>query len=249
MAVTQASGRNKTGLGSLVAASRLGLTVVAPPSRWLASLVGIAAIMAVQLLIMKSSDLASEQSVAAAAVSLLSFIVPIVCVSNATNAFGSAVNNDTLIYPWLRPVPRWQLALGFVAAVWTLMLSAVIVSSLVLIPFGAPMDLVIGLMVAGGLGVIAYSPVFTALGVRFKRASSIGLVYIVLIDTFLSNFNSTMARISIRNYTTSVLTELVDDAGSPPFGVGTGMALLILGLIAAAGVALTVVFLKRADVA
>ncbi len=58
-----------------------------------------------------------------------------------------------------------------------------------------------------------------------------------------------MARISIRNYTTSVLTQIVDDAARQPFAVDTGMALLILGLITALGVGLTVVFLKRADVA
>lgn len=258
MAVTVPSERRKTGLASLAASYRLGLTVVAPRSRWIASLAGITAIMAVQLLIVKSSDLESDESVVAAAFSLLSFIIPIFCVSNATNAFGSAVNNDTLIYPWLRPVPRWQLALGFTAAVWSLMLSAVVVSALVLIPFGAPLDLVLGLMVSGGLGVIAYSAVFTALGARFKRASVIGLVYVVLIDSFFSNLNQAMARISIRSYTTAVLSEIVDsaglsaivdDVGTARFATGMGPSVLILGVITALGVGLTVLFLKRADVA
>ena len=249
MAATQTAARGKTGFGSLVASYRLGMTVVAPPSRWIASLAGVAVIMAVQLLIMKSSDLDTKQAVAAAAMSLLLFIIPIFCVSNATNAFGSAVNNDTLIYPWLRPVPRWQLALGFTAAVWTLMLSAVAVSSLILIPFGAPLELVLGLLVSGSLAVIAYSAVFTALGVRFKRASSIGLVYVVLIDTFLSLFNQAMARISIRNYSNGVFSAIVDDAEPARFAVGLAPSLLVLALITALGLALTVVLLKRADVA
>lgn len=247
MAATSTA-RPKPGLGSVAAAYRLGLTTVAPPARWIASLAGIAGIMILQLLIVRSSDLADERAVEVAAFSLILFIVPIFCVSNASNAFGSAVNDDTLVYPWLRPAPRWHLALGFTAAVWTLMLTAVAVSALVLFPFGAPADLVLGLAVGGGLGAIAYSAVFTGLGVRFKRASSIGLVYVVLVDTFFSQANQAMARISIRNYAGSVMAAVADESAGR-FGVDPPLAVIILGLFTVAGIALTTVLLKRASVA
>lgn len=243
--------RRKVGIGGLLACYRLALATVVPRARLIVTVVGFLGLLALPVLIARTAETSPRESAQLALGVLLTLAVPIFCVSNATNAFGAAVTSDTLVYPWLRPVARWQLALAYCAAIWTLMLPAIALTAAASLLLGASAENALGYAAAGAVGVTAYTPIFVALGIRFKRASSIGLVYVILLDTFFSFSNEFIARLSIRNYATSVFAAISDDghAADSAFLVDVGPALLALGLFAAFGIALSIVFLKRANVA
>ena len=60
---------------------------------------------------------------------------------------------------------------------------------------------------AAGVGVIGYCGMFTALGLRFKRALVWGLAYIVLWEWYVSSASRTASRLALRAYTHSVVSE------------------------------------------
>src|ERR1700722_11590755 len=68
----------------------------------------------------------------------LSLLIPVVALMFASAALGDLAEDGTLVYLWLRPLPRWQLAVAAVAA------SVTVVVPLAVAP------LVIGAALSGG---------------------------------------------------------------------------------------------------
>ena len=191
---------------------------------------------------------------------VIGLLVPIFVVSTASNVLGASVADSTLIYPWLRPAARWQLAVGHVAAALTLNVpvavlcagggAAVLARGLDEIPGGGGQLILVAVLTAG-LTALAYTPIVTALGVRFKRASTFAFVYIFLLEQLFARNSAGVGRLSVQTYIRSIYYGI--SAEEPGFEVGAlvspGVAWMTIGLIVALGTALTAFFLKRADVA
>jgi ABC-2 type transport system permease protein len=179
----------------------------------------------------------------------LSLLAPVVALLLASAALGGPHEDGTLVYLWLRPVARWRLALAAAAAALT------VVAPLVVIPLtlgalaaGTAADVVGATALANGVAVIAYTGLFTWLGLRVRRPLAWGLAYILIWEGFVAAAGAGASRLAIRSYTRSILAEVTDvrlRLSDTPLPV----AVLVPVVVGALAVWLTGRRLARTDVA
>lgn len=175
-------------------------------------------------------------------------VVPICALMFASSALGDTVDDRTLVYLWLTPVPRWRTATAAVLASITVALPLVFVPLvLAAAATGAGGALVGATAVATIVGTIGYAGVFAALGLRFKRALVWGIAYILIWEGFIATASETAAKLSLRAYTASILSQYT--------GVGLRLGTLTVAsgivvplLVAVAFTALTARLLDRATI-
>lgn len=137
----------------------------------------------------------------------LSLLTPVVSLVFGTGSLGDLVDDRTLVYLWLPPVPRWSIAL----AAWSATLVAcfpfaVVTSAITALATGGGGDLLIGTIWSSLLALIAYSGLFTALGLRYRRALVWGFAYLLIWENFIAQAGNGTARMSILSYARSVLS-------------------------------------------
>ncbi len=137
----------------------------------------------------------------------ISLLVPVVSLVFACGSLGDLVDDQSLVYLWLPPVPRWVIALAAWASTATICLPAVTIPLVVaaVVTKGGGF-LIEGVAVSAVLGVIAYTGLFTALGLRFRRALLWGLAYLLLWENFIANAGAGTARLSVLSYLRSLLS-------------------------------------------
>lgn len=137
----------------------------------------------------------------------LSLLTPVVALVFGAGALGDLVDDRSLVYLWLPPVPRWVIALAaWVATLIVCVPFTVGVSVVMAAVTGGGGDLVLGTMWASLLGLVAYSGLFTALGLRFRRALVWGFAYLLIWENFIAQAGDGAARLSILSYLRSVLS-------------------------------------------
>lgn len=179
----------------------------------------------------------------------LAILVPVVSLIVASSALGDLVDDQTLVYLWLRPVARWKMAVAALAATLTLALP------LVLIPIAGEAALVdqhVGLVSAAlraaAIATIAYSAVFVALGFKVRRSLVWGLAYVLIWENAVARVASGAARLSIQSYARSLLFRL--SGGEPPALSPPRVSSYVVPLVVSAvAVALTARWLHRTEVA
>lgn len=137
----------------------------------------------------------------------LSLLTPVVSLVFGSGSLGDLVEDRSLVYLWLPPVPRWTIAL----AAWMATLTAcfpfvVIVSAVTALATGGGTDLLIGTIWSSVIALVAYSGLFTALGLRFRRALVWGFAYLLIWENFIAQAGNGTARLSILSYARSVLS-------------------------------------------
>ena len=130
-----------------------------------------------------------------------------IALSLGSAALGNLVEDRTLVYLWLRPVNRHSIATAAMAAVLTVVAPTLVVVMTVAAVVTGVDDLVAATAVATALAVFAYSGIFLALGLRFKRSLLIGLGYIAIWELLMSRLGDWFARLSIRSYPMSILSD------------------------------------------
>lgn len=133
-------------------------------------------------------------------------VVPVCTLLFASSALGDTVDDRTLVYLWLSPVRRWRIAAAAALAAVTVTVPLVLVPTVAAAAaIGAGGDLVVGAAVATVVGVVGYAGLFTALGLRVRRALMWGLAYVLLWEGFVATASETAAKLSLRAYTASIL--------------------------------------------
>jgi ABC-2 type transport system permease protein len=178
----------------------------------------------------------------------LSVLVPVVALVFASAAFGDLVEDGTLVYLWLRPIPRWQLAaaayLAAITAIMPLTLVPLVVASGLT---GGGGDVVVGAALSSLVGVIAYSGIFCALGLRAQRSLAWGLGYILIWEGFVASAGKGASRVAVRAYTRSVLSWSAD----VPIKLATispGVAVIVPLVVAAVALVYVTRRLHRHDI-
>ena len=145
----------------------------------------------------------------------LTVTVPLTTLVFASAALGDIIDDGTMVYLWLRPVPRFRIVAAAAAATLTIVLPLVVLPLVIAAGLtGAGSDVVIGAALSASFGVLAYTGVFVMLGVRVKRSLVWGLLYIFIWEGFVANAGKTASRLAIRAYTRSILSDI---ALPPPF--------------------------------
>jgi ABC-2 type transport system permease protein len=141
---------------------------------------------------------------------LIAGILPIVTMALATSAFGNELEDKTLGYLVLMPVPRWQIVLPKV-------LASLIICGPILLAGGVAATLLgfdgearpaIAVAVALGAGVLAYAAIFTWAGLVTTRALPFALVYVLLWEGVISSFIDGVNYLSVRGYTLAIMSGL-----------------------------------------
>lgn len=179
----------------------------------------------------------------------LAVFVPVVVLVLSTAALGDLIDDSTLGYLWLRPVPRSTLAVAALAAALTVTLPLTIVPlAAMAILVGGSGALVVATVVATALTVVAYAGVFVAVGCIARRALTWGILYILVWEGFIARAGTASSRFSVQYYARSVLAEMADVELSLA-GAGFVASVVVPLGVAAAGVAFTAARLRRIDVA
>ena len=217
----------------------------------LAALVLVGAVSAGIAIAVGASDNQSDPlEVGVELISSLHFtlLVPIIALVFASAALGDMREDGTLVYLWLRPMDRWPIVVGAWLASITISLpltiAPLVVSSIALDGGG---DLLTATVLAGVVGVVAYSALFVLLGLLLKNSIVWGLGYIMIWEGLIAAFGSFAAKLAIRGYTRSILTSITAialDLGD----LSLAVAVVVPLIVAAAALTLASVRLRAMDV-
>jgi ABC-2 type transport system permease protein len=216
----------------------------------LARLLGIGALGALALLlgVFARADDNSAQAAADAVSSYgLAILVPLATLWLGAASVGDLVEDRLLVYLWLKPVARWQLPAA-----------AILATATVVLPLTA-LPLVLSAVIAGSahvawatalgapLAALAYSGLFVAAGIWFRRAIWWGLAFVLIWENAVAYVAEGTSRVTVVGWASSILGRAPDvdvqlDAGS------AAAALVILPAIAIAGWLLATWRYRRADV-
>jgi ABC-2 type transport system permease protein len=143
------------------------------------------------------------------------------------------VEDKLLVYLWLKPVPRWQLPAAAILA------TASLVVPLTALPLMVSALLAAGevawpALLAASLAALAYSGLFAAAGIWFRRAVWLGLVFILIWENVVAYAAEGSARYTVLGWASTILglapgVDVELDAGS------VAAAFVILPGIAVAG--------------
>lgn len=176
-------------------------------------------------------------------------VVPIVSLVFASAALGDAREDGTLVYLWLRPIDRWPIVVGAWLAAITVSLPLTIGPlALAAAVSGGGADLVTATVVACVVGVVAYTAVFTLLGLLVRNSIVWGLGYILIWEGVISGLAPSAANLALAGYTRSIITDLTD-VELALGGKSLGVAVLVLLVVAVAALALASRRLRDMDVA
>jgi ABC-2 type transport system permease protein len=179
----------------------------------------------------------------------LAVVLPVSTLVFASSSFGDLVEDQTLVYLWLRDVPRWLLSAAAVLSTLTIVIPLVALP-LVATAVAAELDsdAILASVIATVVGALAYTGAFTALGLRAKRALAWGLLYIFIWEQFIARAGQGVRRFALSAYTRSVLSKIsgisITDADISSF-----YAVLIPIMVGIAAFGYITIRLHRHDVA
>jgi ABC-2 type transport system permease protein len=203
-------------------------------------LLGISALSAVAVLLGLFARSDADSSRAAADVVSgygLGILVPLAALWLGTSALGDLVEDRLLVYLSLKPVPRWQLPAAAVLA------TAIVVVPLTALPLVASTlvagaaDVAWATLAAASLGALAYSGLFVAAGLWFRRAAWWGLAFVLLWENAAAYSAEGTARFTVAGWASAVLALAPDvdvqlDAGSAGVACGVLLAVTVVAWLA-----------------
>ncbi len=179
--------------------------------------------------------------------SLLIFI-PLVVLIFASATLGTLREERTLVYFWLRPIGRWQIALASFVSGLAVLIPVITLPTLLLAAIIGDGADIAGVLIAGLIGIVAYGALFTFLGLLTQRALVWGLIYIILWEGFIGGLSRAASRVSIRSYTRSALSNIADAPSVIDSPESMAVVIIVTVLVALAGLALTTLLLTNLDV-
>ena len=181
----------------------------------------------------------------------LAGLVPIVSLVFGSAALGDPNEDGTLVHLWLRPVSRWSLVLSsWITASLTGLLFATVPLIVASALASVGSSFIVGTALSSAIGVVAYSALFVALGLRTNRSLAWGLGYILLWEGSIGQAGTGLSRLAVRTYTSSLLRSFSDDADVRiKFATSTFGAVVGAALACAIGLALARRLLSRIDTA
>jgi ABC-2 type transport system permease protein len=176
-----------------------------------------------------------------------SVVAPVATLVVASAALGDLRDDKTLVYLWLRPIPRLAIAGGAVMASLAVALPSVIIPIVISAVLSGVGDLVVASLVASIIAVIGYTGLFVAMGMRLSRPFLWGLAYILIWEDFIAFAGDGTARLSIRSYAWSTLHRAtgVDLRGADRSSVASWIVPVVVLVV---GTALTTWWLRRREI-
>ncbi len=214
-----------------------------------ARVLGIAALGAVSILlgVLTRFDADSAQASADAVGAYgLGLALPLATLWLGTLVLGDLVEDRLLVYLWLKPVARWQLPLAAVLATATLVVPLMVLPIAVTpLVAGAP-EVVPAAFLAAALAALAYSGIFVAAGLWFRRAAWWGLAFVLLWENALAYLAEGFSRFTVVGWAGAVL-EGASDVSAPVDAGSLAAGVVVLVAVAVAGWLVAVVRYRRGE--
>lgn len=179
----------------------------------------------------------------------LTVVVPIVALVFAAGVLGNSRDDGTLVYLWLRPLRRWPIALGAYASALTIIapltIVPIVVSAILIDPSST---LFLAVLMSSAVAVVGYTGMFVLLGSLLRKSIVWGLAYIIIWEGIASSLGKAAARLSIRGYASSILSERTG-VSVDTFSVSQAWGIAVPVAVAAVAIMLTAIRLDRVDVA
>jgi ABC-2 type transport system permease protein len=168
-------------------------------------------------------------------------LAPLVALLYAAGMIQDEVEEQTLTYLLLRPLPRWALYLAKLAAAWlvTAVLTGVFTTlALAVVWWGQP-ELwgdVLPVRAAKVAGLLAlaqfgYCALFGALGLFTRRSLLVGLAYIVAFEGLLANVRIVARQLTVMYYFRVLAVHWLDPAGQKAWGIDLDAAPAAAGCV------------------
>ena len=198
---------------------------------------------------------------------LIAIVLPLVVAILATTALGEEVEDRTLAFIVLRPVPKWQIILAKYGAV-------VILAALPLLIFGAVtagiafigdvsgesafdyetvIKPILGVVAGLAVGIGAYAAAFLWLGLISGQALGFAIVYVLVWEGIAAGIFAGIQYLSIRSYSVIAMRETGGEAltavgAIAESEIGIAVALGGAAAIVAVFLSLTLAQLRNMDV-
>jgi ABC-2 type transport system permease protein len=178
----------------------------------------------------------------------LGVLAPVVALVFASAALGDPAEDGTLVYLWLKPVARWRVVVGALAASLSVALPLVVVPTVVAAALSGVGHGVVGAAVAASvLSVVAYTTIFLGLGLKVKRALVWGLAYVLIWEGAVARTGRGAARLAVHVYARSVLVDL-SHRPKPKLVIAPFTSVFVPLVVAAVAVVVATRLFARAEV-
>ena len=205
----------------------------------LARVLGIGTLGALSVLLgfLAGLDASPEQAFAdVTSVYALGLALPLATLWLGTSVLGDLVEDRLLVYLWLKPVPRWIVPAAAVLSTATLVLPLVAAPIGVAALVAGTPEIALPAFLAATLAGLAYSGVFVAAGLWFRRAAWWGLAFVLLWENGAAHSAAGIARFTIAGWAGSVFEATSDVSAQVDAGDRSlALALIVLVAIAIAG--------------
>jgi ABC-2 type transport system permease protein len=184
---------------------------------------------------------------------VLPVLLPVVSLVFSTSAVGAELRDGTITNILLKPLPRPAILgakyLAAVLATLLVLLPATVAAHLIVAGGLGSTDLLVGMVLAGLVGALAYCALGLLLSLLMARAVLVGLVYALLWEGAVVSVAPSASSLSIRGYTEGVLAAVLS-GGGVDFTVRLGpvSSSVLAAVVTLAALGLAVLRLERMDI-
>ena len=166
----------------------------------------------------------------------LPLLYPLIALVLMAGALREEIQNDTIAYLWLKPIPRGLIVLakysGTMLGVLGLMGLSVLATGALFAPSG---KLLGALLLTAGIGLLAYGALFFALSVWVERPLLWGFAYVLGWEEAFSRISPAASQLSVRHYAQGLLSVFTENSnGDISLGAALGVLLGIAAVALAA---------------
>ena len=153
---------------------------------------------------------------------VLVVVAPVTALVFAAAALGNELEDGTIVYLLLKPLPRWQIVVSklvvAVAIIAVFVTVCIYVTALVLDRGVGEAHVAFAFALGAALGGAAYAAMFTFLGLITSRALIAGLLYVFVWEGLLTRLFRGARNFSVREYMRGIadaFSTLPDDVFQP----------------------------------
>ena len=189
----------------------------------------------------------------------LPVLLLLVCLVLGVAQFRSEIEEDTLVYPMMRSVPRASLVagklLGFLGAALVFLLPSTLLGPAIAVglnvgPTVSLQGVLPALLLTCSLAALAYGAIFLLLGLITRQALVIGLLYGFFWESFVPLLPGPLKELSVVYYLRSIAGRLTvaGPLAAPGVGPDWPADVLILAGVGAVAAVMAWVYLLRAEI-
>ena len=171
----------------------------------------------------------------------LAVVLPLTALIIGTSVLGAEIDDGSVVHLLATPVPRSTVIMTKFAVGAGLTMAFAAVPELVagLIATGGATRLAAGLFVGALVGSVIYNAVFVMISVLTTRAIAVGLLYLLVWESLLSNVVSGVQVLSVVQYSLGIANSIAHD-GNLNAHLGLATAVVMGALVTAVTLALAI---------